>query len=65
MDQTSANMAEQAKQPKHEQDDNYGPQHGIIPFRFSLMSTGIYPEDYTFAKLFRTTFRIKSFHDRL
>jgi hypothetical protein len=53
MDQTSANVAEQAKQPKHEQDDNYCPQHGIIPFRFSLRLIGIYPEDYFFAKLFR------------
>jgi len=30
MDQTAANMAEQTKQPKHEQDDNYGPQHRVI-----------------------------------
>ena len=28
MDQTAANVAEQAKQPKHEQDDNYSPEHG-------------------------------------
>jgi hypothetical protein len=30
MDQTAANMAEQTEQPKHEQDDNYSPQHGVI-----------------------------------
>jgi hypothetical protein len=30
MDQAAANVAEQTKQPKHEQDDNYGPQHGVI-----------------------------------
>jgi hypothetical protein len=35
MDQTAANVAEQAKQPKHEQDDNYSPQHGVIPFPLS------------------------------
>jgi hypothetical protein len=35
MDQTAANVAEQAKQPKHEQDDNYSPQHGVNPFPLS------------------------------
>jgi hypothetical protein len=30
MDQTAANVAEQTEQPKHEQYDNYGPQHGVI-----------------------------------
>ena len=35
MDQTAANVAEQAKQPKDEQDDNYSPQHGVIPFPLS------------------------------
>jgi hypothetical protein len=35
MDQTSAKVAEQAKKPEHEQDDNYGPQHGVIPFRLN------------------------------
>jgi hypothetical protein len=33
MDQTAADMTEQAKEPKYEQDDNDCPQHGIIPFR--------------------------------
>jgi hypothetical protein len=28
MDQAAANMAYEAKQPEHEQDDNYGPEHG-------------------------------------
>ena len=28
MDQTAANVAQQTKQPQHEQDDNYGPKHG-------------------------------------
>jgi hypothetical protein len=52
MDQAAADMAEQAKQPKHEQDDNYCPQHGMIPFRFSLRLIGIFPDDDFFAKLF-------------
>lgn len=57
MDQTAANVAEQTKQPKHEQDDNYGPQHRVIPFRFTLLLIGIYPEEYLFAKLFPNMFR--------
>jgi hypothetical protein len=28
MDQTAANMANEAKKPKHDQDDNYSPEHG-------------------------------------
>ena len=31
MDQTTANVAEQAKKPEHDQDNNYSPEHGI-PF---------------------------------
>ena len=56
MDQTAADMTKEAKKPKHEQDDTYCPQHGIIPFRFSLKSLAIYPDDLFFAKLFRHEF---------
>jgi hypothetical protein len=35
MNQTAANVNEQAKQPQYEQDDNYCPQHGVIPFPLS------------------------------
>jgi len=28
MDQTAANVADEAKEPEHDQDDNYSPQHG-------------------------------------
>ena len=35
VDRAAANVAEQAKQPKDEQDDNYSPQHGVIPFPLS------------------------------
>jgi hypothetical protein len=27
MDQTTANVAEQAKKPEHDQDNNYSPEH--------------------------------------
>ena len=28
MDQTAANVADEAKEPEHDQDHNYSPQHG-------------------------------------
>jgi hypothetical protein len=31
VDQTAANVAEEAKKPEHHQDDNYSPEHGY-PF---------------------------------
>jgi hypothetical protein len=31
MDQTAANVANKAKKPEHDQDNNYSPEHGI-PF---------------------------------
>jgi hypothetical protein len=34
MDQTTANVAEEAKKPEHDQDDNYSPEHGYS-FRLS------------------------------
>jgi hypothetical protein len=34
MDQAAANVADQAKKPKHDQDDNYSPEHGYS-FRLS------------------------------
>jgi hypothetical protein len=58
MDQAAADVTEQAKQPKYEQDDNYCPEHGVIPFRFGLRFIGIYPEHNAFAKLFRNMFQV-------
>ena len=29
MDETPADVAEEAEKPKHEQDNNYSPEHGI------------------------------------
>jgi hypothetical protein len=34
VDQTAANVAEEAKKPEHDQDDNYSPEHGYS-FRLS------------------------------
>jgi hypothetical protein len=31
MDQTTANVAKEAKKPEHDQNDNYSPEHGY-PF---------------------------------
>jgi hypothetical protein len=31
MDETAADVAEEAEKPEHEQDNNYGPEHGV-PF---------------------------------
>jgi hypothetical protein len=31
MDETAADVAEEAKKPEHEQDNNYSPEHGV-PF---------------------------------
>jgi hypothetical protein len=31
MDQTAANVANKAKKPEHDQDNNYRPEHGV-PF---------------------------------
>jgi hypothetical protein len=31
MDQAAAKVADEAKKPEHDQDDNYSPEHGI-PF---------------------------------
>jgi hypothetical protein len=33
MDQTAANVADEAKKPEDDQDDNYSPKHGYS-FRF-------------------------------
>jgi hypothetical protein len=32
MDQTAANVTDEAKKPEDDQDDNYSPKHGGIPF---------------------------------
>lgn len=56
MNQAAADVAQQAKQPKHKQDDNYCPQHGMIPFRFSLRFDRYYSEGDFFAKLFPQQF---------
>jgi hypothetical protein len=32
MDQTAANVADKAKKPEHDQDNNYSPKHGLFPF---------------------------------
>jgi hypothetical protein len=34
MDQTAANVADEAKKPEHNQDNNYSPEHGYS-FRLS------------------------------
>jgi hypothetical protein len=34
MDQAAANVADEAKKPEHDQDDNYSPEHGYS-FRLS------------------------------
>jgi hypothetical protein len=34
MNQAAADMADQAYQPQHQQDNNNGPQHGQSPFLF-------------------------------
>jgi hypothetical protein len=34
MDQTAANVADEAKKPEDDQDDNYSPEHGYF-FRLS------------------------------
>jgi hypothetical protein len=30
MDQAAANVTDEAKKPEHNQDDNYGPKHGVF-----------------------------------
>jgi hypothetical protein len=35
VDQAAANVADEAKKPEHDQDDNYSPEHGYS-FRFEL-----------------------------
>jgi hypothetical protein len=30
MDQTAANVADEAKKPENDQDDNYRPKHGVF-----------------------------------
>jgi hypothetical protein len=38
MDQTAANVADEAKKPEHDQDDNYSPKHGF-PFGWVKLSS--------------------------
>jgi hypothetical protein len=53
MDQTAANVADEAKKPENDQDDNYGPEHG---YTFSVelnFRRRIYSEVHLLAKLFQ------------
>ena len=52
MYQTAANVANKAKKPEHDQDNNYRPEHGI-PFGSVKLSRAIYPEIRILAKLFQ------------
>jgi hypothetical protein len=44
MDQTAANVADKAKKPEHNQDDNYGPKHGVFLSIELNFRPPIYPE---------------------
>ena len=33
MDETAADVAEEAEKPEHEQDNNYSPEHDVLTFR--------------------------------
>jgi hypothetical protein len=53
MDQTAANVADEAKKPEHDQDHNYSPEHGVflsVELNFRRL---IYPAVYLLAKLFQ------------
>jgi hypothetical protein len=53
MDQTTANVADEAKEPEHNQDDNYSPEHGYLFLSIELnFRRPIYPKVRLFAKLF-------------
>src|SRR4030095_3377669 len=57
MDQTTANVAEQAKKPEHDQDNNYSPEHW---YSFSLSKTFVSPSIQRFLyspSFFRTSSR--------
>jgi len=43
MDQTTANVADEAKKPEHDQDDNYSPKHGFLSVELNFRRP-IYPE---------------------
>jgi hypothetical protein len=51
MDQTTANVAKEAKKPEHDQDDNYSPEHWYLSVELNFRRP-IYPEIHLFAKLF-------------
>jgi hypothetical protein len=51
MNQTAANVNEQAKKPEHEEDNNYSPKHGYS-FRFSETSSIYLPSDLSIRQAF-------------
>ena len=60
MDQAAANVADEAKKPENDQDDNYGPEHRCS-FRFELnFRRRIYSEVHLLDKLFQN--RVEKFY---
>jgi hypothetical protein len=53
MDQAAANVADEAKKPEHNQDDNYSPEHGVVLSIELNFRSPIYPAVHLLAKLFQ------------
>ena len=51
MDQTAANVADEAKKPQHDQDNNYSPKHGYS-FRLSETFTGLFTQELMYSPSF-------------
>jgi hypothetical protein len=51
MDQTAANVAEKAKKPEHDQDNNYSPEHWYS-FRLSKTSVDVFIQRFTYSPSF-------------
>ena len=57
VDQAAANVANEAKKPEHDQDDNYSPEHGVF-LRLSYTFVGVFIQKFIYSpSFFRTSSR--------
>jgi hypothetical protein len=57
MDQTAANVADEAKKPEDDQDDNYSPEHGYF-FRLSYTFVGLFILRFIYSPSFFLNIRL-------
>jgi hypothetical protein len=57
VDQSAANVADEAKKPENDQDDNYSPKHGYS-FRLSETLVGVFIQRFIYSPSFFLNIRL-------